>query len=215
MSLILIAISLSIDAFGIGIAYGIRDIKIPWPAKAVISFFTMIFTLVSVVFGRWAASLLPPAAAAAIGAFILFGIGIWMLRQGLRDKEPPAAPPDSAPVTVADIAIRSMGLSIRIIRDPQSCDSNHSKVIEPVEAVSLGIALSIDSLGAGFAGAVAGIGFLSIPMISVLFQLIFLTLGTLSGARLRKISPLNNRFWSFISGAALILLGVIRILNAA
>ncbi len=115
--------------------------------------------------------------------------------------------------TLLDLFIKSMGISIKIMRHRQDGDMDHSNVIEAKEALYLGLALSIDSIGAGFGSAVAGLDSMWIPVIAALFQIIFLGSGVYTGRKIQKAIRIDNRIWTLMSGVTLISLGIIRFMN--
>ena len=50
-SIFLIAISLSLDAFGVGITYGIRNVRIPLVSKMVICFMSVLYSGLALIAG--------------------------------------------------------------------------------------------------------------------------------------------------------------------
>ncbi len=211
LAIMLLGVSLSIDALGTGLSYGFRNIKVPFVAKAIISLFAFGFTALSVFIGERLSALLPANIAKSIGILILFFMGVWIIFNGLRpkkQKEPNIRKNDS---TVFSLIIKSMGITIKIIKDPNQGDMDGSLCIEPIEALYIGIALSIDSLGAGIAAASLSLNNILIPFAVATGQFMFLSLGGCIG---RKISAYNkdSKKWVVASGGLLIALALARIL---
>jgi len=177
LGIILLAISLSMDAFGLGISYGLRQIKIPILAKLVIALISAIFMLVAVIVGNSIADIFPAIFSKVIGATILATLGVWILFQ---DK-------------------------------PISYDLNKSLRIDFIEALCLGVALSIDSVGAGIGSAIAGLGTYLLPVSAAVFQLLFLTVGTLIGSKTQLVKKVNSRVLTLASGLILIVLACFRL----
>lgn len=211
LSILALAVSLSIDSLGIGISYGIRKIKIPIYACIIISAISFCFTLISISFGTMLLHLLPEPLTKYIGIFILMLMGVWIIYQGINKKENNEYKPKLRKNdTILNIIIKSMGITIKIIRTPEYCDMDNSSSIEPLEAFYLGIALSVDSFGAGIGTAVLGINTTAIPFCVALFQLIFLFTGLNIGKYLSSFKIKNN-IWTILSGLLLILIGIMRI----
>lgn len=207
-SMILLSVSLSIDALGIGITYGLREIKLSSLAKMIISVQSIFITSFSLFCGKWLTKLLSPALAQHIGVIILIFMGIWVLWQGIRETEQEEILPKED--TILNILIKSFGITIKIIRTPQYCDMNHSFVIDPFEAFYLGFALSIDSFGAGMGSGAAGLISPVIPILVALCQVLFLSIGGFLGTRLKLFSKIKNNIWVIVSGILLICIGIIR-----
>ncbi len=89
-TIILIAISLSIDAFGIGITYGIRKVIVPIMPKIIVSAISAFITFLSLSMGLQIQKFLPNLAAKIIGTLILFCMGIYLVFQSFlpaKEKE--------------------------------------------------------------------------------------------------------------------------------
>ncbi len=104
-----------------------------------------------------------------------------------------------------------MGITIKIIRDPISSDLDGSKRIDWKEALYLGFALSLDSIGVGIGGSIVGINSIMFPILVAGFQLIFLSLGNFIGKKLISSISLPKNIWSVISGILLIVIGIYKL----
>ena len=100
--------------------------------------------------------------------------------------------------------------SQNVFNSPISSDLNHSKIIEPQEALILAIALSLDSFCIGISGSMADINLSLFPFLVSAFQLIFLSLGSYLGIHIRNFCKLPSNIWSIISGLLLIFIGFLR-----
>lgn len=87
LSLVLLAVSLSIDALGIGISYSIRKIKISFFPKTIISLISFLITYISISFGTFASKFIGIIPAKIIGSSMLILYGIITIYQGIK-KEP-------------------------------------------------------------------------------------------------------------------------------
>lgn len=208
INIIALALSLSIDSFGIGMSYGMRKIKVPFSAAVILSVMAFSFSGLSILAGSILLKILPPLAAKLIGVSILMFMGVWIIIQGFRKKSPDVPKEDK---TILNLIIKSLGITIKIIRTPESCDMNHSSEIEPSEALYLGFALSIDSIGAGIGTAIIGLNTMLMPFCVALFQLLFLFGGLEAGKKL-ILTKINNKLCIIISGGILICVGFIRLI---
>lgn len=203
LSVLIIAISLSIDALGIGISYGVREIKIPLISKVIISLQSFLIMTISLFLGNIIFDIIPTYLGKYIGVIILFGMGIFMIIQ-------PYLPKKEKVYKIKTFSLKYAGLTIKIIKSPPVCDFNLSKTIEPFEALYLGIALSIDSLGVVFGSSAVGITIL-LPLLAVVFQIILLSIGILWGKKVKKSSNISENIWVALSGTILIFMGLIKI----
>ncbi|RXZ81172.1 sporulation membrane protein YtaF [Paenibacillaceae bacterium] len=80
-SLFLLAFAVSLDGFGVGITYGLRQIRIPVFSIVIICCCSGLVILLAMLAGSWLAGYLSPEAASIIGAVILMGIGGWAIFQ--------------------------------------------------------------------------------------------------------------------------------------
>ena len=113
-SILLIAISLSLDAFGAGITYGMRKIRIPPASKLIICFMSVLYSGVALIAGKAVHGILPPAAASIAGAVILAGMGVYILLQTfLKKEEGLKEKPSTEKRKLLEIAVKSLGITIR------------------------------------------------------------------------------------------------------
>mgnify|MGYP000549291018 CR=1 FL=1 len=181
---ILLAISSSIDSLGIGVTYGIKNTKISKLSKIILFVISLITTYISIFFGNIIQYILPNS----LGCFILICMGIYICFQASKKEKD----------------------SQNVFNSPISSDLNHSKIIEPQEALILAIALSLDSFCIGISGSMADINLKLFPFLVSAFQLIFLSLGSYLGIHIRNFCKLPSNIWSIISGLLLIFIGFLR-----
>lgn len=86
LSIILLAVAVSIDGFWGGFAYGLRKIRIPTISLIVISFWSYICTMITMLLGHSLVTYLSLNSAKWIGAILLIGIGIYGIKEGLEHK---------------------------------------------------------------------------------------------------------------------------------
>ncbi len=225
-SLLLLAFALSLDGFGVGITYGLRKMKIPLLSILIISLCSGIVICVSMQVGVLLAKVVSPDAASMIGAVILVLMGCWSLIQMLmqKEREHSSQGPEAQPVplsvnpaedwphksAVFSLELRHLGVVIQILRTPSSADMDDSGSISSMEAVILGIALSLDAFGAGLGAALLGFSPVPTSLMIALFSGTFLLLGMKTGLKL------SGSFWmkhaAALPALLLIAMGIMKLL---
>jgi putative sporulation protein YtaF len=205
-----LAISLSLDSFGVGIAYGMRKVNIPLVSKLMICFFSILYSGMAIAFGGFLCTALPPAVSKAAGISILAGMGVYILVQALRKTETAPAAAGDAGAAEAQ-AKKTPGGTMRVLKDPEEGDLDRSGVIDIRESLLLGLALSIDAIGVGIGSSLAGLGSAVIPFAIGLCQLLFLYAGIFLGRKAAGLGRLNKKAVSLAPGLLLLTLALLRI----
>lgn len=214
LSYLTLAISVSIDSFGIGITYGFRDTKISRIAKFILFLISIMITSLSIVIGNVIHHFFPIYITTLIGASFLILMGFWIIYQALKKRELKEETTDieikKKEPKIHEIFIDFLGITIQIIRDPISSDLDNSQKIDWKEAIYLGFALSIDSLCIGVCGSALGYTSFLFPILVATFQLIFLSFGRFLGNKISSVSRIPENIWSILSGVLLICIGISR-----
>ena len=206
ISSILLAISTSIDSFGIGITYGVKNTKISLPAILILIIISISITSLSLCFGNILLLLLPNFILYFLGSFLLILMGVFIIFQSIY-KPKKLKKKDSSKKTY-HFFIESLGLTIQIIKDPISSDLDNSKNIDWKEALYLGIALSIDSFCIAISGTFLGINSFIFPIMVASFQIIFISFGKFVGKNFIKLLNISDNMCSILSGILLIFIGI-------
>ncbi|SES94407.1 manganese efflux pump [Paenibacillus sp. NFR01] len=237
LSLLLLAFALSLDGFGVGITYGLRQMKIPLLSVLIISLCSGVVICVSMQVGVLLAKVVSPDAASTVGAVILVLMGCWSLYQMLTQKEKErkeagvqddaqcdedikavqepeaiaeAASEDSLKAAVFSLELRHLGVVIQILRTPSSADLDASGSISPMEAMVLGIALSLDAFGAGLGAALLGFSPVPTALVIALFSGTFLLLGMKTGLKLSGNYLMKHA--AALPALLLIVMGIMKLL---
>jgi putative sporulation protein YtaF len=224
--LTILALAVSLDGFGVGVTYGLRKIRIPLLSIAIISICSGIIIYTSMQLGVWISQFVDPLFAKGIGGAILIGIGVWALYQVLHEKPDEAAPDEAADLIrdgeslpaanvtsareVMYIELKRLGLVIQILRTPSVADMDRSGNISPYEALLLGIALSLDALGAGIGAALIGFTPWLTSMVIALASGMFLASGLHIGYKYSDLSWMRRL--SVFPGFVLIIMGIMKLL---
>ncbi len=205
LTLMLLALSTSIDSIGIGLTYGVRSITISRQAKIILFIISLVISSISIFIGNTLSTMLNKEITDIIGSCILFLIGIIILVQTLKRE-------NRHEKRVYKLFIRFLGITIQIIKDPVSSDFDNSKKIDSKEAIYLGTALSLDSFSVGIGAGMWGSVLIIFPVTVSLFQIIFLSLGRNIGEKLNKKIHISSKVWSIFSAVLLILIGIVRLI---
>lgn len=187
LSSFILAISSSIDSLGIGITYGIKNTKISLIGKIILFIISITVTYISLFLGNIIETIFPHFLTKLLGSFILIFMGIYICLEASKKEYS------------------------NIFNNPISSDLDNSKLIDSREAVFLAIALSLDSLCIGIGGSISNINLSLFPLLVSIFQLFFLSIGTLLGKNINKFYKLPENIWSLISGILLILIGLAKL----
>ncbi len=216
IAVFVLALAVSLDGLGAGIAYGIRQTRIPVLAVFIISLASGGTVLVAMLVGTGLARMVPFTE--QIGAGILVATGMWLLVQGrgaLNQAPRPGTDAEEknkqevlpAKEDVFVIKLRPFGLIVQVLREPLRADVDCSGNLSFAEALVLGSALAMDALGAGLGAAMAGFPLLVTPfMVMVAKFFLFaggLCLGAAWGARAN-----NWTFTGMFPGFVLVGLGI-------
>ncbi|HBV97268.1 MAG: sporulation protein [Peptococcaceae bacterium BICA1-7] len=178
------ALALNIDAVAAGVAYGVRGIRVPLSSILIISGMSVAAIALSMSAGGMLAGFISTDAAHRIGGLVLLAIGLWILYQSLsnkKDRHESGGKEELLPQTVFQVRIKNMGIVIKILREPHRADLDSSGMISSGEAILLGAALAMDSLGAGFAVSLLGFNILTTAVVVGLGHIIMTYLGLYLG----------------------------------
>lgn len=211
---LLMAVALSLDGFGVGLAYGLRRIRIPMSSLIVIALCTVVAMGISMLFGSWVTLWFKFIPARLLGASILLALGIFQLSRAIwnrkRETFPQAVPVMAValqkPVLepIFRFQFRFLGLVIQVLKTPDIADVDGSGGISLRESLLLGSALAMDAFAGGIGAAMAGMT-LSVIAIVALTQIIMLRLGQQMAGKI----PEN---WTtkaeYLPGTVLIIVGL-------
>ncbi|WP_128894718.1 sporulation membrane protein YtaF [Longirhabdus pacifica] len=222
ISLLMIAFAVSLDSLSVGITYGLRKLKIPFTSIFIISFCSGLIIYTSMLAGVWLEQWLSPQMTKYLGAGILIAIGTWAVFQIFMQKyhEDSASLPLQkeegqeallpSKKMILHIELKKLGIVIDILKTPQKADIDKSGIITAGEAYILGVALSLDALGAGIGAALLGFSPLWTAVLIAGSSGLFITLGLKIGLIFSQF--LWMRKLSILSGMILITMGIVKLL---
>ena len=205
-TLLLLACAVSLDSFMVAFTYGLRNMALSFRSILLIGIISGIVFLIAMIVGDWIATFLTEKGAEIIGGSLLVIIGIWVLFSFFRSENTQ----EKNTAFQFKFEIKSIGLVIQILKKPMMADMDQSGNIAGIEVVILGIALSIDSFGAGIGAALIGLPLFTGSIGIAIATSLFLTLGMKSGSLLSSWQGLKRL--SFLPGLILILLGIVKMI---
>jgi putative sporulation protein YtaF len=207
-SLLALAFAVSLDSYSVGFTYGMRKMSLPFKSIIIIACCSAITLLVAMGFGSIIVQFVSPSIAEKLGGLILIGIGAWVLYQVFR-PEKQSDKSNSTKETIINFEIRSLGIVIKILRKPTAADIDRSGTITGIEAVLLGVALSLDAFAAGIGAVLIGYSPWIMAISVAVMSCVFVTLGLRSGHLFAHYKWVEK--FSFLPGLLLIILGIWKI----
>ena len=195
LHLLFLSIAANLDNLGVGVAYGVKRIKVPPLSNLIIAVIAFIFGCVSVFTGSWIGRFLNDTTANTIGAILIIGVGLWMMRpkklQFILERNP----------------LRSeTSLIIKILHEPEVADSDHSALISWQESILLGVALSLNVCTNGISAGLWRLNAIYTALCMAIFSYITIAFGIILGLRYGS-RWLGNKA-TFAAGILLILIGI-------
>lgn len=197
ISAFLLSLSACLDNIVVGIAYGMKRTKISLGSNLLIAIITSCGTLVSMLFGRLIATVLPVTIAQNLGASMIILIGIYFILEYLINKNKNDA--NSLP---------------DIVKEDICCNNNTNicdRKIGLRETIMLAFALTINNLGIGISASLAGVNIAATVILTFLISLITIILGVAMGYNV--IGRICGKYAGLVSGILMIILGIFEILG--
>ncbi|WP_245632836.1 manganese efflux pump [Alicyclobacillus kakegawensis] len=187
----MIAVASNLDNAGVGIAYGVRGIRISWLANLVISLMSGVMTLAAGSLGHAFSRHLSVRAAAALGGSIIILVGLWVLVEPIRSSR-----------------VRNGGHTMvtQILRDPVKADMDRSQTISLREAAILGVALGLNAIAGGFDAGISNIGVYTTAVAVAAVGFLLLAVSTWVGRRFA--APYVGNHAAYLAGILLLAVGI-------
>lgn len=198
--ILFLSIAANLDNLGVGVAYGVKRIKVPPLSNFIIAAITFIFGCLSALIGGWVARFLNDAVANSIGAVLIIGVGLWIIR-----------PKKMQFILERDPSKHETSLIIKILHEPEAADSDHSTSISWQESILLGIALSLNVFTNGISAGLWKLNAIDTALGMSVFSYITIEAGIRLGRRYGSCW-LGNKA-NLVAGILLILIGLRQFLS--
>lgn len=176
---VILSISLSLDAFGIGAAYQVKGVYISWKSKIVIGVMTMLMMYGAFSIGNMLLGVFDSEIMKIVGSSFLFLMGCIFIRNSIYGK------------------------------GGANCDFDSSKTIDVKEAAVLAVVLSTDSLSAGCACVVSGMDSVYIPLLVGAMHILFIYLGQRLVISAGSRYTVGRKCAEILSGVILIIIALL------
>jgi putative sporulation protein YtaF len=190
LSILLLAVSSSLDNLGTGVSYGLRNICIPLSLNLLIAIFNSSGTLLSMLFGRVISGVLLPNIAGLLGDLLLIAIGIWILTAGVRKKGPEIAFASKPPEETPTLKKTFFSMLSAVLDDPFAAGILCSGKVRIKEGAVLAAALTLSNIstgvGAGMIGFNPGLTTAAVFLCSILAVSLGMNIGRYSSATVIK-----------------------------
>lgn len=200
---LLLTVSVSLDALAAGTAYGFRGVRLGLASLLVVGLVTTSCTAAAMIGAQWLDGVMDTHAAMLLGAGLMMLLGLWNLLQEYLAKRATA---EGAPRA---LTIPLGRLVVLIMLNPETADLDDSKDISPREALLLGAALGVDNMVACFAASLMGILPGYTPVVMGLGQMMLIAAGAVA-VRWLDVSRIKKNL-PFLPGTILIVLGLLRL----
>lgn len=192
----LFVISANIDSFAVGVAYGIKKIKIGVLSSILISLISAAGTFFSMTFGFVIRKCLPVYLSNAIGSIILIAIGLWVITEDCLKKRG---------VKTQNTYQKERNEYLDLLEHPENADTDRSGTIDVKECITLAFALTINNIGLGIGASITGLNILLNTLLTFLFNLFAILLGCRLGNSC--FADAMGKYATVVSGIIIIGLG--------
>jgi len=200
VSIVLLAIAVSVDGFGVGLACGIRNLVILPLSLIMICIVSAGSVAVSMFLGHSLALIIPVELVSQSGGFVLLIMGFYFIIQGIgiKDKKKKQS----------SFKGKNFREKISLITEvPEEADVDKSGTLNTKESLILGVALGADAFGAGFGAVLLGLNpFVTVAAVGIT-KLIMIPAGIFLGQRAISVD-LFSRYAPVISGLILLIIAM-------
>ena len=196
ISAVLFAISANMDNIPLGIAYGIRGIKISPARNLLIALITSAGTLVSMSLGTIITLFIAKETAAIIGCSILIAMGLWFIAGFFRKRRKIVKQVHNAKDSAAE-----EDDSLRPKEEETSPASMTTR-----QSLGLAFVLMVNNMGFGIGANIAGLPILITSFCTFICSMLLLVTGVTIGLKFN--SERLSTYSELISGILIVILGV-------
>lgn len=203
LSVILLSIAANLDNLSIGLAYGIRKVRIPALSNLIISSVSGLFTMITCFAGGLLGGVMPKSLGGILGGSMIGVMGIWVIAGYVIDQKKKAPPTELKPKASDN---PHDGEFLEILQHPDKADTDYSGDISVKESVVLGIALALNCLATGLGAGMVGLNVIGITLATIVFSFFTIYFGLLIGKKC--VSRFRGDKAALIAGLLLIIIGI-------
>lgn len=200
LSAFLFSLTSNLDNVVIGIAYGIKKIKIRISSNLLIALITTLGTLLSMTAGKLIAGFMPLYMSNVIGAFIIIVLGFYFLTQSLLNLK--------CPTETNELALKDVKEAAHYA---ETSDKDKSGDLNLKETFFVAMGLTINNLGTGIAASITGVNIQITVLFTFILSLVMMSVGRSIGHNV--LGKVLGKYAPMISGILLIILGLFECFN--
>ena len=201
LSAFIFALIVSIDNFTVGIAYGVKKIRISPSSNILIGLISSLGTLLSMILGLAIINLISAKTANLLGCIILLTLGIYFIIDFVKKK----------------FNIQSFKLQLKpdlsvctvLLNYPEFADVDKSGTLELKESIMLAFALALNNFGLGIGVGITGINIVQVTIFTFITSILSILIGYTIGQK--YLSKLLGDYASLFSGCLIIFLSIYEI----
>lgn len=201
-----LVLALSLDTFTAGVALGTQKIMVPFRSELAISLTCSASLWLAISLGGWIGNWISPRTGAVIGCIILVMMGSVRLFDGVIKELLRRCCENKEGMVFYR---KNLKIFLQVCVDSAQADFNRSQSLSVPEAISLAAALSVDGLAAGVGAGILDVSHWLIFLIAMFINLFAVHLGCRTGIR---FSRKHEQDISWVAGALLIVLGLIKLI---
>lgn len=200
LSALLFSISSNLDNVVVGIAYGIKKIRIGVIPNLIIAIVTTTGTFLAMSVGAYISKFLPHSIANSLGAVVIISLGVYFVTQSI--------------IKIVN-STKSKELALKNISDmieyAEKSDLDSSGDINMKEAILIAFGLTFNNLGTGVAASITGVSIQFTVIATFILSILTIIFGEAVGNHV--LGKLLGKYAPLFSGILLIILGVIEFLH--
>jgi putative sporulation protein YtaF len=200
LTALLFSLSSNLDNVVVGIAYGIKKIKIGIIANLIIAVVTSTGTFLAMSFGAYITKFLPNSVANDLGALAITILGVYFVTQSIIKLNRTTSSKELALKDINDM-----------IEYAEKSDLDSSGDINMKEAIIVAFGLTFNNLGTGVVASITGVSIFFTVIATFILSILTIIFGEAVGNNV--LGKFFGKYAPLISGILLIILGIIEFLN--
>ncbi|SHJ27780.1 putative sporulation protein YtaF [Clostridium cavendishii DSM 21758] len=200
LSALLFSLSSNLDNLVIGIAYGIKRIKIGIISNFIIAIVSVTGTFIAMSLGTYISRFLPNYVANGLGAGMIIILGIYFVLQSIVNMMSNNKSKDLALKDINDM-----------VEYAEKSDLDKSGDISVKEAFFVALGLTFNNLGTGVAASITGVSIQITVIVTFILSVITILFGQALGNHV--LGKLLGKYAPLLSGVLIIILGIIEFVN--
>ncbi|MBO3459273.1 sporulation membrane protein YtaF [Aetokthonos hydrillicola Thurmond2011] len=198
LSSVFLALSSNVDNFAIGIAYGVKRIKIGISGNFIIAIFSSLGTYCSMSIGAILAKFLSHNLANLLGSGALVAIGIWGIWDAIITERKEKRRKNKSSVNELSYTT--------FINEPERADLDKSRLIDVRESLTLAFALTINNIAGGVGAGLSGVNIFITTYLTFVLSITAIFFGYFLGARFT--AQMSGKITGILSGCLIICIGI-------